>query len=65
MIGIWVGGLAAMWGKIIGGMAGLNIDWLLMAGQSLDIQRIAIPRHSTHCNPFSGSQLSGDTIAHY
>ena len=37
MIGAWVGGLAAMWGKMVGGMAGLNIDWLLMAGQSLDV----------------------------
>ena len=42
MIGAWVGGLAAVWGKIIGGLVGLNIDWLLMAGQSLDIQQVAI-----------------------
>lgn len=31
--GIWVGLLAALWGKILGGMAGLNLDWLVLAGQ--------------------------------
>jgi len=32
--GFWIGGVAALWGKLFGGMAGLNIDWLAMAGQS-------------------------------
>jgi hypothetical protein len=32
--GAWIGGLAAVWGKLIGGMAGLNTDWLLLAGQT-------------------------------
>ena len=38
--GAWVGGLAAIWGKFIGGMAGLNTDWLLLAGQTVDISLI-------------------------
>jgi len=32
--GFWIGGAAALWGKLLFGMAGLNIDWLTMAGQS-------------------------------
>ncbi len=40
MIGAWVGGSAAIWGKIIGGMSGLNIDWLVLAGQTPDIQAV-------------------------
>jgi hypothetical protein len=36
--GAWVAVLAAMWGKILGGMAGMNIDWLTMAGHAPDIQ---------------------------
>jgi hypothetical protein len=40
-VGAWVGGAAALWGKIIGGMAGLNIDWLVMAGTSTDLGLIA------------------------
>ncbi|MFQ5575908.1 MAG: hypothetical protein ACE5G8_02850 [Anaerolineae bacterium] len=32
--GFWIAGAAALWGKLLGGMAGLNIDWLAMAGQS-------------------------------
>jgi hypothetical protein len=32
--GAWIGGLAAVWGKLVGGMAGLNIDWLILAGQT-------------------------------
>ena len=40
MAGAWIGGLAAIWGKFLGGMAGLNMDWLVLAGQSLDTQTI-------------------------
>ncbi len=36
--GAWIGALAALWGKILGGMAGMNIDWLSLAGQSLESQ---------------------------
>lgn len=32
--GFWIGGAAALWGKLFFGMAGLNIDWLNMVGQS-------------------------------
>lgn len=32
--GAWIGGLAALWGKMLGGMAGLDPDWLTLAGQS-------------------------------
>jgi hypothetical protein len=32
--GFWIGGAAALWGKLLGGMAGLDIDWLMMTGQS-------------------------------
>ncbi len=31
--GLWIAGLAALWGKILGGMAGLSADWLLLAGK--------------------------------
>ena len=37
----WIGGVAALWGKIFGGMAGLTIDWLVLAGQMPDVQAIA------------------------
>lgn len=30
--GFWIGGSAALWGKLFDGMAGLDIDWLAMAG---------------------------------
>jgi len=33
-MGAWVGGLASLWGKLIGGLGGLNIDWLVLAGHS-------------------------------
>ncbi len=32
--GFWIGAAAALWGKLLGGMAGLDIDWLVLAGQS-------------------------------
>lgn len=38
--GAWVGALAALWGKILGGMAGLDIDWLSLAGHPLEAQEI-------------------------
>ena len=38
--GAWIGALAAVWGKILGGMAGLNIDWLSMAGHAPEAQAI-------------------------
>ena len=38
--GAWIGILAALWGKILGGMAGLNLDWLVLAGQTPDVQAI-------------------------
>ncbi len=41
LTGLWVGGLAALWGKFLGGMAGLELDWLLLAGQSIDAGAIA------------------------
>ncbi len=40
--GLWIGLLAAFWGKFLGGMAGANIDWLLLAGSSLDIEAITL-----------------------
>lgn len=40
--GAWIGGLAAFWGKILGGMAGLDLDWLVLAGQMPDVQAIAV-----------------------
>lgn len=39
-VGVWVGILAALWGKILGGMAGLNLDWLVLAGQAPDVHAI-------------------------
>ncbi|MCL4303674.1 MAG: hypothetical protein KJ077_48760 [Anaerolineae bacterium] len=38
--GAWVAVLAAMWGKILGGMAGMDIDWLAMAGHAPETQAI-------------------------
>ncbi len=40
--GAWIGGLAAVWGKLIGGMAGLNIDWLILAGQAPNAETIML-----------------------
>jgi len=39
--GAWIGGLAALWGKMLGGMAGLDLDWLVLAGQTPDVMAIA------------------------
>jgi hypothetical protein len=39
--GAWIAVMAAMWGKILGGMAGMNIDWLVMAGHTPNSQAIA------------------------
>lgn len=39
--GAWTGGLAAIWGKVLGGMGGLNIDWLVMAGHTPNVEMIA------------------------
>lgn len=39
--GAWIGGLAALWGKMLGGMAGLDLDWLVLAGQTPDVLAIA------------------------
>ena len=41
VVGAWVGALAAIWGKMLGGMAGMNTDWLLMAGQAPNAEMIA------------------------
>lgn len=48
LAGLWWGGaagasiavLAAVWGKILGGMAGMDIDWLTMAGHAPETQAI-------------------------
>lgn len=39
--GAWVGGLAALWGKFLGGLGGLDIDWLTLAGQLPEAEAIA------------------------
>lgn len=46
--GAWIGTLAAMWGKILGGMAGMNIDWLVMAGQVPEAQAIIARFHDAN-----------------
>jgi hypothetical protein len=38
--GAWAAALAAFWGKLVGGMGGLNIDWLVLSGGSISVQRI-------------------------
>lgn len=38
--GAWIAVLAAVWGKILGGMAGMDIDWLTMAGHAPEPQAI-------------------------
>ncbi len=40
--GAWIGALAALWGKVLGGMAGMNLDWLVMAGQTPDVGAIIL-----------------------
>ena len=32
--GFWIAAFGALWGKVLGGMAGLEIDWLLMGGHA-------------------------------
>ncbi len=39
--GVWIGAMAAIWGKVMAGMAGMNTDWLILAGQTPEIQAIA------------------------
>ncbi|MEM7028526.1 MAG: hypothetical protein AAF629_02950 [Chloroflexota bacterium] len=38
--GFWVGGAAALWGKMLAGMSGLEIDWLLITGQTASLAGI-------------------------
>ena len=38
--GAWIGALAAFWGKFLGSMAGQEIDWLLLAGHSINSEAI-------------------------
>jgi hypothetical protein len=40
--GAWIGGLAALWGKLVGGMAGLSIDWLILAGQTPSAEAVML-----------------------
>ena len=40
--GAWIGALAALWGKVLAGMAGMNLDWLVLAGQSPDVAAITL-----------------------
>ena len=39
--GAWMGGLAALWGQVAAGMAGLNPDWLALSGSSPTIAGVA------------------------
>ena len=39
--GFWIAGLAALWGKVLGGMSGANIDWLLLAGKMPSVAAMA------------------------
>ncbi len=38
--GAWIGGLAAFWGKMLAGMGGQELDWLVIAGQGFQVQPI-------------------------
>lgn len=38
--GAWAAALAAFWGKLIGGMSGLNVDLLTMSGSPISIHKI-------------------------
>ncbi|RME69514.1 MAG: hypothetical protein D6784_18325 [Chloroflexi bacterium] len=40
--GAAIGGLAAVWGKLLGGMAGLNPDWLILSGQVPSAQAMVV-----------------------
>jgi hypothetical protein len=40
--GAWIGALAALWGKVLGGMAGMHLDWLVLAGQMPDVAAITL-----------------------
>jgi hypothetical protein len=39
--GAWMGGLAALWGQIVAGMAGLDPDWLSLIGTSPTVAGVA------------------------
>jgi hypothetical protein len=39
--GAWAAALAAFWGKLVGGVSGLNIDWLALSGSSISAQQAA------------------------
>ena len=41
-MGFVIGGAAALWGKMLGSMAGLNPDWLTLAGQMPEAQAIVV-----------------------
>ncbi len=38
--GAWIGALAALWGKLLAGMAGMNLDWLVLAGHAPEVSAI-------------------------
>jgi hypothetical protein len=46
--GAWIGGLAALWGKLVGGMAGLSIDWLILAGQTPSAEAVMLHFQDTN-----------------
>jgi hypothetical protein len=39
--GAWMGGLAALWGQVVAGMAGLNPDWLTRFGTAPGVAGVA------------------------
>ncbi len=47
-VGAWVGGLAAFWGKVVGGVAGMNIDWLVMAGHTPSFEIVKTRFHDAN-----------------
>lgn len=46
--GAWIGALAALWGKLLGGMTGLDIDWLMLSGTRLPMDGVV--RRFEHAN---------------
>jgi hypothetical protein len=46
--GMWVGGLAALWFKLLGGMSGLNIDLGVLISSPLDINLIIDRFHTAN-----------------
>ncbi len=64
--GAWMGGLAALWGKIIFGMSGIDPDWLTLVGQFPSATSMLVrygPANSLETLTLLIEPISADTTA--